>query len=77
MKMFQPLAIFVVGKVTLVALANLRLDLHPMQLKQESLRKSKLTTKDPKRFGYLKCLDLFCRNPRKKNGSWIVVVQGT
>ena len=78
MKVHQPYAIFVVEEDTLV-LVLLEMDPKRHQLLSQrrlGLKNQRsLTTKDPKRFGYLNLLDFFCRDQRKINGSWTVVAQ--
>ena len=52
----------------------------PQPLSQRSLgltSQRSLTTKDSKRFRYLKLLDFSCRGQRRRNGNWIAVAQGT
>ena len=78
-KVHQPYAIFVVEEDTLVVLVLLEMDPKRHQLLSQrrlGLKNQRsLTTKDPKRFGYLNLLDFFCRDQRRRNGSWTVVAQ--
>ena len=77
-KVHQPYAIFVVEEDTLVVFVPLEMDPKRHQfLSQRRLglkNQRSLTTKDPKRFGYLNILDFF-RDQRRRNGSWTVVSQ--
>ena len=62
-KVYQPYAIFVVEEDTLVVLVILEMDPKRHQLLSQrrlGLKNQRsLTTKDPKRFGYLNLLDFF------------------
>ena len=80
MKVQQPYAIFVVEEDTLVVLVLLEMDPKRHQLLSQrrlGLKNQRsLTTKDPKRFGYLNILDFFFfRDQIRRNGSWTVVAQ--
>ena len=72
-KVHQPYEIFMVEEDTLVVLVLLEMDPKSHQLlSQRRLRlknQRSLTTKDPKRFGYLNLLDFFFRDQRRRNGS--------
>ena len=78
MKVHQPYEIFVVEEDTLVVLVLLEMDPKKHQLLSQrrlGLKNQRsLTTKDPKRFGYLNLLDFF-RDQRRRNDSWTVVAQ--
>ena len=79
-KVHQPYAFFVVDEDTLVVLVLLEMDPKRHQLLSQrrlGLKNQRsLTTKDPKRFGYLNLLDFFFfRDQRRRNGSWTVVSQ--
>ena len=78
-KVHQPYAIFVVEEDTLVVLVLLEMDPKRHQLQSPrrlGLKNQRsLTTKDPKRFGYLNLLYFFFRDQRRRNGSWTVVAQ--
>ena len=79
MKVHQPYEIFVVEEDTLVVLVLLEMDPKRHQLlsqrRLELKNQRSLTTKDPKRFGYLNLFDIFFRDQRRRNGSWTVVAQ--
>ena len=79
-KVYQPYAIFVVEEDTLVVLVLLEMDPKRHQLLSQRIlglkNQRSLTTKDPKRFGYLNLLDFFFFffwDQRRRNGSWTVV----
>ena len=81
-KVHQPYAIFMVEEDTLVVLVILEMDPKRHQLLSQrrlGLKNQRsLTTKDPKRFGYLNLLDFFFfffRDQRMRNGYWTVVAQ--
>ena len=80
-KVHQPYAIFVVEEDTLVVLVLLEMDPKRHQLLSQrrlGLKNQRsLTTKNPKRFGYLNLVEFFFffRDQRRRNGSWTVVAQ--
>ena len=80
-KVHQPYVIFVVEEGTLVVLVLLEMDPKRHQLLSQirlGLKNQRsLTTKDPKRFGYLNFLIFFFffKDQRRRNGSWTVVAQ--